>query len=177
MPRPCPSSLLLICKQSVMPVYFLPRPLPSLHPIFIISFLAYSDYTFLLLIPELLRIRSLYFSAIVNNTKYIIINQIIIKLFECQLLIISDVAIILSRLTTFYLYLGIPYYIYNLITNYYFKLIFSYYYLSITTIISMLTRSDPANFRQTIFCAIIAEQNIILEDINMRRNPPGLKPE
>jgi RNA 3'-terminal phosphate cyclase len=41
----------------------------------------------------------------------------------------------------------------------------------------MLTRKDPANFRHTILCAIIAEQNIILEDINMRRNPPGLKPE
>lgn len=66
-PRPCPSSLLFIWRQSVMPAYFFPRPLPSDHPIFIISFVAYSDYTFLWLIPELLRIRYLYFSAITQQ--------------------------------------------------------------------------------------------------------------
>ena len=41
----------------------------------------------------------------------------------------------------------------------------------------MLTIKDPKNIRHTLFCAIVAEQNIIIEDINMRRNPPGLKPE
>lgn len=41
----------------------------------------------------------------------------------------------------------------------------------------MLSRRDPANFRHTLFCAIVAEQNLVIEDINLHRNPPGLKSE
>jgi RNA 3'-terminal phosphate cyclase len=41
----------------------------------------------------------------------------------------------------------------------------------------MLVRKDPSNFRHNILCAIIAEQNIVIEDINGHKNPPGLKPE
>jgi RNA 3'-terminal phosphate cyclase len=40
-----------------------------------------------------------------------------------------------------------------------------------------MIRKNPTNFRHTIFCAIIAEQNIIIEDINNNKNPPGLKAE
>jgi hypothetical protein len=42
---------------------------------------------------------------------------------------------------------------------------------------SMLVKKNPSNFRQHIFCALVAEQNIILEDINLNSNPPGLRPE
>lgn len=41
----------------------------------------------------------------------------------------------------------------------------------------MLNIKNPANLRHVLFCAIIAEQNLFIEDINMRRSPPGLKPE
>lgn len=41
----------------------------------------------------------------------------------------------------------------------------------------MLTIKNPANLRHTLLCAIVAEQNLLIEDINMRRNPPGLKAE
>ena len=41
----------------------------------------------------------------------------------------------------------------------------------------MLVKKNPSNFRQHIFCALVAGQNIILEDINLNSNPPGLKPE
>jgi RNA 3'-terminal phosphate cyclase len=41
----------------------------------------------------------------------------------------------------------------------------------------MLVKKNPSNFRQHIFCALVAEQNIILEDINLNSNPPGLRPE
>lgn len=40
----------------------------------------------------------------------------------------------------------------------------------------MLVKKNPSNFRHHIFCALVAEQNIVLEDINLNRHPPGLKP-
>jgi len=41
----------------------------------------------------------------------------------------------------------------------------------------MWAKKNPNNFRQHILCAMVAEQNIILEDINNNSHPPGLKPE
>lgn len=41
----------------------------------------------------------------------------------------------------------------------------------------MIVKKNPTNFRQHIFCAMVAEQNIVLEDINQQLNPPGLRPE
>ena len=41
----------------------------------------------------------------------------------------------------------------------------------------MLVKNNPNNFRHHIFCAMVAELNILLEDINVSHNPPGLKPE
>lgn len=41
----------------------------------------------------------------------------------------------------------------------------------------MLLKKDPQAFRQQILCAIVAEQNLVLEDINLHHHPPGLLPE
>jgi RNA 3'-terminal phosphate cyclase-like protein len=41
----------------------------------------------------------------------------------------------------------------------------------------MLQKKDPRVLRQHLLCALAAEQNLLLEDINMHSNPPGLLPE
>lgn len=51
-PRPKPSSLLRIWTHSVDPCCFLPRPAPYFHPIWDISFLAYSLSNLVLETPD-----------------------------------------------------------------------------------------------------------------------------
>lgn len=41
----------------------------------------------------------------------------------------------------------------------------------------MLTKKDPRVFRHQVLCALVAEQNLLLEDINLHNHPPGLLPE
>ena len=41
----------------------------------------------------------------------------------------------------------------------------------------MITKKDPRAFRQHLLCALVAEQNLILEDINIHNHPAGLLPE
>jgi len=41
----------------------------------------------------------------------------------------------------------------------------------------MLVKSNPSNFRHHIYCAMVAEQNIVLENINQKLSPPGLLTE
>ena len=41
----------------------------------------------------------------------------------------------------------------------------------------MIVKRDPRVFRQQLLCAIIVEQNLVLEEINLHNHPPGLLPE
>lgn len=41
----------------------------------------------------------------------------------------------------------------------------------------MLVKNNPNNFRHNIFTAMVAELNLLLTDINITHNPPGLRPE
>ena len=41
----------------------------------------------------------------------------------------------------------------------------------------MLSKKDPRVLRQHLLCATVAEQNLMLEDINIHHHPPGLLPE
>lgn len=66
-PRPKPSSLLLIWTQSFVPCCFLPRPFPYFHPIWPISFFAYSLSNFLFETPEDCKSLYLYLSAICSQ--------------------------------------------------------------------------------------------------------------
>lgn len=41
----------------------------------------------------------------------------------------------------------------------------------------MLVKKESQVFRHQILCALVAEQNLLLEDINLHNHPPGLLPE
>ena len=41
----------------------------------------------------------------------------------------------------------------------------------------MIVKKDPQVFRQQILCALVAEQNLLLEDVNLHNHPQGLLPE
>jgi RNA 3'-terminal phosphate cyclase len=55
--------------------------------------------------------------------------------------------------------------------------IFADFFNSIKTQKLMLVKQNCNVFRQQILCAMIAEQNLVLEDINRHSHPPGLRPE
>lgn len=41
----------------------------------------------------------------------------------------------------------------------------------------MLSLRNPDNFRQIIYCSLVSERSVLIEEFNKFHNPPGIKPE